>query len=53
MAKLSTTKNVFKASQDIDLLDLVDNKNPYCAEFPSAAWDDIVKNLNDAKVRCW
>ncbi|GAU93736.1 hypothetical protein RvY_05628 [Ramazzottius varieornatus] len=45
-----STKNVFKALHDLDLLDLVGNKNPYMAECQSAAWDEMVKALNDAKL---
>ncbi|GAU89281.1 hypothetical protein RvY_01847 [Ramazzottius varieornatus] len=37
MAKESpSTKNFFKAIHDLDLLDLVDSKNPYFASRPSA-----------------
>ncbi|GAU93193.1 hypothetical protein RvY_05169 [Ramazzottius varieornatus] len=51
MAKESpSTKNFSKAIHDLDLLDLVDSKNPYFASRPSAVWEGITRTLNQEKI---
>ncbi|GAV08553.1 hypothetical protein RvY_18225 [Ramazzottius varieornatus] len=35
---------------DLDVLDLVDSKNPYFGSRPSAFWEEITRTVNEAKI---